>query len=108
VRHSDRWDSQHRSQVQSQPGPAWVIAPGGVDEQHIKWLTHRPDCGLEKRTLAERQVATPIGSARNARHGGPGNDATVPYHGRGCPPEIPLCSGPAPPSPEAHEDAPDG
>ncbi len=108
MRHSDRWDSQHRSQVQSQPGPAWVIAPGGVDEQHIKWLAQRPDGGLEKRTLAERQVPTPIGSARNARHGGPGNDATVPYHGRACPPEIPLCSGPAAPSPEAHEDAPGG
>jgi hypothetical protein len=52
VRDSDGRDVEHRAEVESEAGPAWMVSAGGVDKKDVKRLGKRADSGLQQLALA--------------------------------------------------------
>jgi hypothetical protein len=52
VRDADGRDVEHRSQVESEAGSAWMVSTGGVDQEDVRRLAKCADSGLEQLALA--------------------------------------------------------
>ena len=69
------------AKVKGKARSAHVVAPGGVDEQHVGSHLEGADRGLEARSLAQREQARDVRSPGSAADGDLGEDARVPQHG---------------------------
>jgi hypothetical protein len=99
VRHADGRHVQHRTEVQREARPARMVAPGRVDEEHLRRFRERADRGLQQGSFAESQQARLVGSGGAAGHG----DGLA-ARARSCPRPVSGAAGPAAAAGEADED----
>ncbi len=109
VGHPDRGHTQHRPQVQRQPGAPWMVTPGGVDQQHLgrARLVQGAHGRLEQPALPQRQQRRQVGRAGGAAHHRTGQHTPVPQYRRRGERGVACLADPGDPSGEAHEAPPD-
>jgi hypothetical protein len=52
VRDADSRDVEHRAEVESEAGSAWMVSTGGVDKEDVRRLGKCADSGLQQLALA--------------------------------------------------------
>jgi hypothetical protein len=52
VRDADGRNVEHRAEVESEAGSAWMVSAGGVNQEDVRRLGKRANSGLQQLTLA--------------------------------------------------------
>jgi hypothetical protein len=84
-----------------------MVAAGRIDEQHVRRFRERSDCGLERRSLPQREQAGLVGITRFAPDDGGRYDTPAADRRRRGPGRLALSSGPCWPRFKADEAAAD-
>jgi hypothetical protein len=66
VRDADRWEVQHRAEVEGEAGAAGVVSGGGVDQEDIRLRGEGSHGGFEQSSLSKGQQSWLVRCARSA------------------------------------------